>query len=143
MPPDLADQIEELGWIVQVDQEEDVLRLIHVDTEHTVVLDADGDLTVPGDGDIGGTLRELQTVLTSALERYGGEEPTGPCDIDCEEAVSISSDTRIALDAPTIELSADADLALEGTHIAAHADGNFDADASGVLSLQGSLLELN
>lgn len=128
MPSNIGGQLEEIGWRIEIDGEEEELLLEHFETGNTFIFDAEGNLTVPGDGDIGGDLRELQTLLSSALEGEDDDQSLEDCSIDCDGPISIESEQSITLDAPNIELSADASLT---------------AETSGVMSLQGGLLKLN
>lgn len=134
MSDHLSAQLEELGWGLEVDLETERLRLVHSETGNEFVLDAGGDLTVPGDDGIGGDLRELRSLLTSALEEYGRR--TDGCVIECEGPVGIESTERISLDAPTIEIDADVDLELSSAR-------NMTAESDSVLTLRGALLKLN
>lgn len=128
--------IEDVGWRLDVDRDADELHIEHVESGDAYVFDADGNLRVSGEGNVGGELRELRATLAAALadghEQVGGgsRSATG-CTIECDPttgAVSIESDSKISLAAPTIELSA---------------RGNLSVDADGVLTLEGALVKLN
>lgn len=152
MPESLSGLLEALGWQVEVDREDGELTFTHYRSGATIVLDAEGNLTVPGDGDVGGEIDELQSLLASALEEYGSPEPPQICGIDCDEQVTIASAEGIALDAPTIELAADTQVLVhsEGSigmdssgSMVLQSSGNLTAEASAVMTLDGALLQLN
>jgi hypothetical protein len=158
MTDDLRARLEELGWGIELDEDRGEISLVHSETENEFVLDDQGNLTVPGDEDVGDDLRELHSLLTSALEAYS--DPASRCSIDCEEPVRIESGERIALEAPEIVVDAGNTLDLSaggafdmsaGSTLGLSAEGaldmisggNMNAESGGVLSLQGALLQLN
>jgi hypothetical protein len=127
-----------LGWELDVDAAAGELTLHHPESGGTYVFDAEGGVRIPGDSDVESDLATLREALTSALRESGtdreavtdGGQSTSGCTIECDDAtneVTIESDSKISLSAPAIDLSADtATLA-----------------TSGVLTLQGALIELN
>lgn len=156
MTDDIGSRLEDLGWTLEVDDRRGELSLIHHRTERRYVFDEAGNLTIPGDGDIGGEITELHELFATAFEDEG--ESTGPCDISCEQPVTIESEQRISLDAPAIdiagrsvELSAMESLAvaandtveLSATNVDMTSDGNFAAEAGGIMDLDGAMLLLN
>jgi hypothetical protein len=127
---------EEIGWRFEVDPTAGELRLEHAESDTIYVLDAEGGLRVPGDA--GGDLDALRETLASVLRSDGGDyeavtdggQSAGNCTVECDETtgeVIIESDSKISLDAPTIELSS----------------ATTTVDASGVLTLQGGVIKLN
>lgn len=147
-----------LGWRCAVDPESEQLHLEHAESDTSYVVDADGNLTVPGGGTVDGTLDDLQATLTSALAGDGGADghaiagddaatQAGSCNIDCDSAtgeVTIESDTSITLDAPSIEIDASNQLDLSsGPLLSVSSDGNAEVEADGVLGLEGALIQLN
>ena len=121
-----------LGWRLDVDEAAGELRLEHAASETTYVLDADGGLHVPGDADVEADLEALRETLAPRREGEAMTDGSGSrCAVECDEAtgeVTIESDSKISLSAPTIELAS---------------RGNLSVDASGVLTLEGALIKLN
>lgn len=132
-------QLAALGWRFDVDADAGELHLEHAASGTHYVLDAAGGLRVPGDAAAAGDVAELQKTLASALDAStddreavpDGGQSTGRCTIECDETtgeVTIESDTKISMQAPTIDVSA---------------SGNTTIDTNGVLTLQGALIKLN
>jgi hypothetical protein len=133
--------LHELGWRITVDTTEGNLYLEHAETDTTYVLDADGGLQLAGEPDIEDGLDALRETL-AAVDNGDTEVEAGQtaltdggsaanCTLECDEntgEVTIESDTRITLDAPVIEMSSQGQMSLQ---------------ASGVLSLNGALIQLN
>jgi len=127
---------ETIGWRFEVDSTAGELRLEHTESDTIYVLDAEGGLRVPGDA--GSELDALQETLAAAF-RPGenddeavtdGGQSAGGCTVECDETtgeVIIESESKISLDAPTIELSS----------------ATTSVNASGVLTLQGGMIKLN
>ena len=138
--------MEAIGWTIDLDVTAGEIHLEHGQSGSTYVLDADGGLRVPGETDVGAELGGLRETLVSALQASEADHEAvtdggqaGGCTIECDEAtgevtiesdtdISIESRSSISLDAPQIELAA---------------DGNATLEASGILTLQGSLIKLN
>jgi hypothetical protein len=133
--------LHELGWRIEVDTAEGELYLEHAETDTTYVLDADGGLRFAGEPDIESGLDALWETLAAVDD--GDAEPGAErtaltdggsatnCTLECDEntgEVTIRSDTRITLDAPVIEMASRGTMSLQ---------------ASGVLSLEGALIQLN
>lgn len=138
------DDVEALGWRLDVDAEADELRLKHAKSDTAYILDARGNLTIVGDGDIGDEIRELQELLASALAGDGndvtadGEQRAAGCAIECDEsteAMTIASDTKITMEAPNIEVAAG--------QLDVDADGAAELSAAGSLTFEGAIIELN
>jgi hypothetical protein len=166
-------------WTLAVDDDAGELHIEHAESGDAYVFDAEGNLRVPGDGDVG-DLHEVRDALASALE--DPEEPAqttaeGGCSVACNEEtgeLELRSEEGISLEAPTIELAAsqtlslrsrdkltldsDSELAassnetaIEGTNklnLAANSRLSLDAVriqamASGPMTLQGALINLN
>lgn len=134
---------EDIGWQIDVDEEAEELRLEHPASGSIYRLDAEGGLRVPGDGpeDVeaaGEALQELQATLASALDveqqhsdaSAASESAQSTCQVECTQRgeVVIESDTKISLAAPNIDISADAQLT---------------TTSAGLLTLQGSLVQIN
>jgi hypothetical protein len=133
---------EDVGWQVEVDAEAEELRLEHGASGSVYRLDAEGGLRVPGESsgteDAGEALQELQSTLASALEAEqrdrdsstAEENLQSSCRVECNQQgeVVIESPSKISLEAPTIDISA---------------AGQLTATSSGILTLQGSLIQLN
>lgn len=130
------DSLAAIGWELDLDAAAGELHLHHAESGRTYVLDADGGIRIPGDAD--GDLSMLREALTSALQETGndrevvtdGGQSTSGCTIECDETtkeVTIESDTKISLSAPVIDFSAN----------------TATLETSGVLSLEGALIELN
>lgn len=134
----------DVGWEFEVDPSGRELRLEHAASGTAYVLDADGSLRVPGDADVGGQLDTLRETLTAALQADGDEHETvtdggQACVIECDEAtgeVKIESDTAISIESGGT-------ISLDASQIELSTDGNATVNASGVLTLQGALIELN
>lgn len=131
-------EFEAVGWRFALDEDAGEIHVEHVASETSLVLDKAGDLRVTGDQRLDGDLTELHSALASALsdaaeekEAESTEAQTAGCRVECDQstgAVRIESNRKVTIDAPRIELDA---------------DGNLDIAASGVLRLQGSLIQLN
>lgn len=129
---------DDIGWEIEVDPASEELRLEHVGSGTTYVLDSSGGMRVPGEAEAGHDLAALQTAVTAALEPSARGQTVLPdgggsrsCRLECDEEtgeVIIRSDTKISLEAPQIELSS---------------EGNTSLTADGVLTLEGALIELN
>jgi hypothetical protein len=130
--PGTADY-EGAGWRVELGPAGEQLTVEHPESGRAFVLDADGGLTVPGEGAVGADLSALQSTLSAALE---GEVEDGPghgdgqaatnddeaanCTIECDEStgeITLSSSSKIELDAPSVDVTADGVLTLEGSLI--------------------------
>ena len=165
-------------WTLAVDDDAGELHIEHAESGDAYVFDAEGNLRVPGDGDVG-DLHEVRDALASALEEPTGTAQTAGegCSVACDEEtgeLELRSEEGISLEAPTIELAAsqtlslrsrdkltldsDSELAassnetaIEGTNklnLAANSRLSLDAVriqamASGPMTLQGALINLN
>lgn len=142
---------EHLGWRLDVDHHGGELRLEHGESGRTFVLDADGGLRVPGEGDIGADLQELRTALASALEPADRDAPAAQqgstCRVECDETtgdVTIEGSGTISLAAPVIEIAADAQLELSVSgQLDVSSDGTARMTADGPLQLEGAVIHLN
>lgn len=148
-----------LGWRCAVDPESEQLHLEHAESDTSYVVDADGNLTVPGGGSVDGALEDLQATLSSALAggSADGHEETvdasaaaaqsANCSIDCDSAtgeVTIESDASITLDAPTIEIDAGSQLELSSAgQLTLAGTAAAEMTSNGVLTLDGALIRLN
>lgn len=138
------DALEAGGWRLDHDDDADELWLEHLDSGATYVLDAEGQLTVVGEEAPSGELRELQATLAAAMaedEQDGANvNARGPagCAVKCESngEVTIESNQKITMDAPTVEVSAQAKLDLAS-------NGTAEVSSSGPLTLQGAIIQLN
>ncbi|MEF8906740.1 MAG: hypothetical protein V5A13_02665 [Haloarculaceae archaeon] len=151
-------------WTLAVDDEARELHIEHAESGDAYVFDAEGNLRVPGDGDVG-DLHEVRDALASALEEPPGTAQTadeGACSVACDEEtgeLKLRSEEGISLEAPTIELESSRTLSLrsrdavavEGnSEVSLTANGEVSLDAglieamaSGPMTLQGALINLN
>ncbi|WP_254838202.1 hypothetical protein [Natronomonas marina] len=134
---DGGETIDAAGWRLAVDRDAEEIRLEHAESGSEYVLDADGGLRVPGDGEVGDDLGALRETLAAALDGPSpravadGGQAAGNCTVECDEStgeVTIESDTRIRMAAPVIDI--------EST-------GNATVSTDGVLTLEGALVRLN
>lgn len=134
---DGGDTIDAGGWRLEVDRGSEEIHLEHPESGNEYVLDADGGLRAPGDGEVGDELGALRETLAGALdgtERRAvadGGQTAGNCTVECDEntgEVTIESDTKIRMEAPVIEIEA---------------TGNTTVRTEGVLTLEGALVRLN
>jgi hypothetical protein len=115
-------------------------------------VEADGDLVLSVSGE-GGAVRietggghEIVLDDGGESESLSVEDSAGnSVEMDATTGeVSVSATERITLDAPTIELSADAELNIvsEGA-VNLESDGNASLKSSGLMSLDGAIVQLN
>lgn len=175
-----------VGWRVTVQPGAGEIRLEHEATGSVYVLDEHGGLRVPGSAAADVDPEAVQAALGDALEAAGrarrvsdadnGRERAIPdggqaqgCAVECDETtgeVTIESDTKISLDAPTVDIDAE-DISLDArrfidiastSDLTVESQRNISLDAksavdiasattnvtsSAVLTLKGALVKVN
>lgn len=165
--------IQSLGWSVSLDESAGELHLDHADADASVVLGADGDLRVSGDGTGGADLRALQAALTDASEHETAAGADGTANGEDETAAGADGTTDGGHEAVTTDngTGADADpqvsncpITCQGSSVRIQPTGLLELSAgrirldanvveldgdrttissSGPLSLDGAVIELN
>lgn len=135
-------------WTLAVDDGAGELHIEHAESGNAYVFDAEGNLRVPGDGDVG-DLHAVRDALASALaEPEGTAQRTSEeaCLVACDEEtgeLKLRSDEAISLEAPTIDLESDQSLSLTASGQLSIDAALIQAMAAGQMTLQGALIELN
>lgn len=115
MPPSDKVALDGTPWALAVDEEAGELHIEHDESGDSYVFDEEGNLRVPGDGDVDGPLHEVRDALAAALAE-GDDEPQtsdGTCTVACDEETGelrLASEEGITLDAPVIDVNAGEDL---------------------------------
>jgi hypothetical protein len=161
-PPERA--LEETPWNLAVDDEAEELHIEHGESGDTYVFDAEGNLRVPGDGDVDGTLREVRDALASALpdgtQGDTHEDVSGDgCSVECDSETGelrLRSDEGITLNAPTVDIDPEQELSVStnafdvlASQVSIESRGETTIDAnsglnlttSATLALDGGLVE--
>ncbi|MFB6228169.1 MAG: hypothetical protein ABEH88_06280 [Halobacteriales archaeon] len=100
----MPDTIGSTGWQLASDSEAGEVRLEHVDSGRSYVLDDAGGLRVPESEDAGSELDAHQSGLDTQAET-STETCTVQCDEETGEAI-IHGATAISVDAPVVDVSA-------------------------------------
>jgi len=104
--------IDGMGWTVAVDPGTGEVRLDH-ESGSSYVLEGDGDVRMPGEGEIGEAVHGLQATMAGAIEEHGGGGlstaaiETDTCTVRRDDAtgeIVIESDVGITMAAPTIDV---------------------------------------